>query len=96
MVEYGYLVSNTKIGTVKLINYTIILSLCTLGLEEIVQARGVTRGQGAQFPGRRIAMGAPKSPNNFTSIFFNTVHLLPEDFKSKMGAPNLLLDPGAI
>ena len=49
-------------------------------------ARGVTRG--AQFPGRQFTMGAlshcrgaelllevPKSPNNVTSSFFNTVNL---------------------
>jgi len=36
--------------------------------------RGVTRGgKGAQFPGFRVTMTAPKSPNNVTSTFFSTV-----------------------
>jgi len=39
--------------------------------------------------------GSPKNPNNVTRTFFNTVHLLPEDFRF-MGAPNLLLASGAI
>jgi len=35
--------------------------------------RGVTReAWGAQFPGRRIIRGAPKSNNNVTSTIFNT------------------------
>jgi len=29
--------------------------------------------EGAQFPGRQITGGAPKSPNNVTSTFFNAV-----------------------
>jgi len=65
--------------------------------------------KGAQFHGRRITLGtlkyskgcrmivgAPKSPNNVTSTFSKTVHLLPKDSGSNMGAPNLLLAPGAI
>jgi len=59
-----------------------------------VSTRGVTKG--AQFPGRRITMGAPKSPNNVTDTFFSTVHLLPKDLRFEHGAPNLLLAPGAI
>jgi len=62
--------------------------------------RGVTRG--LQFPGRRITMEAPnryeerrmtagtlKSPNNVTSVFFNTVHLLPKDLKIEHGGAKL-------
>jgi len=48
-----------------------------------VSTRGVTTG--AQFPGRRIIMGVPKNPNNVTSTFFNTVHLLPKDLRCKHG-----------
>jgi len=39
---------------------------------------------------------APKSPNNVTSTFFNTPHLLPKDIRFEQGTPNLLLAPGAI
>jgi len=53
-------------------------------------------GEGAQLPGHRITMGAPKSPNNVTSAFFNTVHLLPKDRRFEHGAPNLLLASDAI
>jgi len=51
-------------------------------------------GKGAQFPGRRIIMGAPKSPNNFTSTFFNTVNFLPKDFRFENGAAKLASCPG--
>ena len=60
------------------------------------------RGKGTQFQGRRITMvalnhcggaewlrGAPKSPNNVTSTFLNTVHLLPKDLKFEHGGPKL-------
>jgi len=40
--------------------------------------------------------GAPKSPNNVTSTFFNTAHFFQKTSGSKMGAPNLLLALGAI
>ena len=33
-----------------------------------------------------MTAGAPKSPNNVTSIFFNTVHLLPKDLKSELAS----------
>jgi len=35
--------------------------------------------------------GARKSPNNVTSTFFNTVHLLPEDLGFEHGAPSNLV-----
>jgi len=41
--------------------------------------RGITGGQGAQFPWRWIITGTAKRPNNVTSTFLNTVHLLPKD-----------------
>jgi len=50
--------------------------------------RGLTRGaKGAQFPvlpvtmGRQMTTGSPKSHNNVTSTFFNTLHLLPKYFR---------------
>jgi len=46
--------------------------------------------------GRRINMGAPKRPNNVTSTFFNTVHLLPKDLRFKHGGAKLAYCPGAI
>ena len=64
------------------------------------------RARRAEFPGRRInhggggemTAGMPISPKNVTCrpTFFNTVHLLPNDFRFEHGAPNLLLAPGAI
>jgi len=41
-----------------------------------------------------MAAGAPKSTNNITSTFFNTVHLLPKDLSFEhREAPHLLLAP---
>jgi len=46
------------------------------------ESRGVTRGERrAHFPGAESLRGALKSPNNVTSSFFNTVHLLPEELR---------------
>jgi len=39
---------------------------------------------------------APKSPNNVTSTFFNTVNLLPKELRFDHWAPNLFVAPGAI
>jgi len=44
--------------------------------------------------GRRIIAGAPKSPNNVTSTFFNTVHLLPNDIRFEHGGAKLASCPG--
>jgi len=58
-------------------------------------------GQGAQFPGRRITMrapndcGAPKSHNNVTRTSVQYV-CFRKSSGSNIGAPNLLLAPGAI
>jgi len=44
-------------------------------------------GKGNNFPGAELLWGGkslrgtPKSPNNVTSTFFNTVHLLLKDFR---------------
>jgi len=39
-------------------------------------------------------MGAPKTPNNVTSTFFNTVHLLPKDLGFEHGGAKLAFCPG--
>jgi len=39
-------------------------------------------------------VGAPKSPNNVTSTFFNRVHLLPKDIKFEHGSAKLASCPG--
>ena len=62
---------------------------------------------GAQFPGRRIIMGAPnhcwgrqmsagapKIPNNFTITFFSTVNFLPKDLTFENGGAKLASFPG--
>ena len=43
-------------------------------------------GQVAQFRGRRITAGSPKSPNNHTQVgYFNTAHLLPKHLRLETG-----------
>jgi len=39
-------------------------------------------------------VGAPKIPNNVTSAFFNTVHLLPKDLKFEHGGAKVTFSPG--
>jgi len=57
-------------------------------------------GQGAQLPGRRITMrapndcGAPKSPSNITKTSVQYI-CFRKTSGSNIGAPNLLLAPGA-
>jgi len=60
--------------------------------------------------GAELLREAPKSPNNFTSTFFNTVNLVSKELRfahgesnvdhggagSTTGAPNLFFAPGAI
>ena len=68
---------------------------------------GVTRGQrgtiswapnhyeGAEScGGRRMTAGAPKSPNNVTSTFFNIVHLLPKVLRFEHWGAALAFWPG--
>jgi len=43
--------------------------------------------EGAQFPGRWITAGMPKS-SNVTSTYFNAVHLFPKDLRVEHGALN--------
>jgi len=67
-----------------------------------LQGRNDGGGKWGTVPGRellwgcRITAGAPKSPNNVTSTFFNTVHLVPKELRFEHGVANLLLAPGAI
>jgi len=49
---------------------------------------------GHNAPGAESLRGAPKSPNNVTSAFFNTVHLLPKDLKFEHGSAKLASCPG--
>ena len=51
--------------------------------------RGVARG--AQFSGRRITAGAPKSPNNVTSTFSPAVQLFPRDYFRTLGRQTCFL-----
>jgi len=51
--------------------------------------------QGAQFPGLRITMRAPKSPNNVTRTSMQYI-CFRNTSGSNIGAPNLLVAPGAI
>ena len=50
--------------------------------------------KGAQFPWRRMTTGGPKSPNNVTSTFFNTVYLFPKDLKFEHGGTKLASSSG--
>ena len=63
--------------------------------------RGITKAaRGAQFPGRPVTMTAPndyrspKSHNNVTSTFFNTLHLLPKYLTFERGGAKLASFPG--
>jgi len=47
------------------------------------------RNEGHNFPGSESLRGAPKSSNNVTSTFFNTVHLLPKDVRFEHGDAKL-------
>jgi len=67
-------------------------------LRRVVERSNEGRNDGdqeAQFPGRRITMEAPKSPNNVTSISVQYI-CFRKTSGSNMGAPNLLLAPRAI
>jgi len=61
------------------------------------QQRGARRNNSLGFKslwGRRICAGAPKSPKNVTSTFFNTVHLFPKDLRFEHGGAKLASCPG--
>jgi len=49
---------------------------------------------GHNSPGAESLQGAPKSPNNVTSTFFNTVHLLQKDLMFEHGGAKLVSCPG--
>ena len=57
--------------------------------------RGVTRGmqKGHNATGVK-SLGAPKSPNNVISTFFNTAHLFLKDLKFEHGGAKLVSCPG--
>jgi len=44
--------------------------------------------------GRRMAAEALENPNNVTSTFFNTIHLLPKDLGFEHGGAKLASCPG--
>jgi len=61
------------------------------------------RNEGAHFPERGIAMGAPnrcgdrrKALNNVASTFVNTVRFLPKDLRCENGVVKLASSPGAV
>ena len=69
---------------------------CTLYCGTIKGVTRAARGAPNHSGGAEWLRGAPKSPNDVTSAFYNTVHLLLKTSVSNMVAPNLLLAPGAI
>ena len=72
-----------------------VVSTCILKM--LVCSRGETRGErGHKYPGAELLRGAPRSPNNVTSTFFNAVDLPLKDISFEHEAPNLLLAPGAV
>jgi len=73
--------------------YGEIIQMHTILASSCKEERNDGRARGAQFPGRRITVGAPKSPNNVTSTFFNTVHLLLKDLRFEHGGAKLASCP---
>ena len=77
-------------------------ALATKGTRQNHMARGVTRGEGAQFPGRLINMGRRMTAERQKILkklqvlcSIQWICFL-KSSGSNMGAPNLLLIPGAI
>jgi len=92
-----------KFGRIENVPVCLWLELCTI-ICWCASLRGVQgrndRGQGAQFPRRRTMKapndcGAPKSPNNVTRTSVQYI-CFRKTSGSNIGAPNLLLAPGAI
>jgi len=48
----------------------------------------------SHYGGAKRLQGAPKSPNNVTSAFFNTVNVLPKDLIFERGGAKLASCPG--
>jgi len=71
----------------------IITHFCFIVTGVHVQGRNEGERE-AQFPGRQITAWARKSPNNVTSTFVNTVHLLPKDLRFEHGGAKLASCPG--
>ena len=66
-----------------------------ISLNVRIYVRGVTRGaRGHNSPGAKSLWWAPKRPNNVTSTFLNTVHLLPKDRRFEHGDAKLVSFPG--
>jgi len=58
------------------------------------QGRNDGGARGEQYPGAESLRGAPKSPNNVISTFFNTVNFIPKDLRFKYGGAKLASCPG--
>jgi len=58
--------------------------------------RDVAMGQEGTIPRSPNHCGGAKSPNNVTSSFFKTLHLLPKDLSFERGCGKLFFAPGAI
>jgi len=62
-----------------------------------VGAMGGTISQAPDhYGGAKCLPGATKNPNNFTSTFFSTVHLLPKDLRFEHTGAKLASSPGRI
>jgi len=69
---------------------------CRLIRLPLLQGRNEGGVKGPQFPGRRIVAGGrgmPKSPNNVTSTFLHTIHLLPKDLRFEYRGAKLAYCP---
>ena len=60
--------------------------------DALPRAQGYNGGA-KSYRGRRIAAGASKSPNNATSTFFTSIHLLPKDLFRTWGRQTCFLPP---
>ena len=96
VLSKGYNSSLPAFNSMALQQKSFFAQWCRYGMECQANPQEKVRGviKGAQFPGRRIAMGTPKSPNNVTNTFFNTVYLLPKDLRFEHGGAKLASWPG--
>jgi len=98
LFELRNLKGNTAYDRTHLSTHRLVEQLEVCGIRavamETVAIRGVTKEE--QFPGRRVTMGGgPKSPNNVTNTFFNTV-CFRKSLGANTGAQNWLLAPDVI
>ena len=73
--------------------------LCTIQLNRSPAKTDLTCNQGRyevgdNSPGAESLRRAPKSPNNVTSTFFNTVNLLPKNLRFEHGDAKVASCPG--